>query len=357
VAPSRLLDTRLSGPRFGAAESRSLQVTGVGGVPAAGVSAVVLNVTVTDTTGNGYLTVSPSGAARPVVSNLNWFAGATIPNAVTVKVGPDGKVDLFQSGPGTAQVIVDVAGYFVDGDVTEAGGFSAVAPSRILDTRISGGKLAAGEARALQVAGAGDVPSSNVSAVVLNVTVTNTTGIGYLTVFPSGTDRPLASNLNWSPGGEVANMVTVALGSDGKVSLFNSAGVTDVVVDVAGYYLGGTATQPGMFVALSPIRVLDTRSSDPLPGGEELELGGFDPEVGALVVNATVTDTRMAGYLSLFPGDSPLPGTSNVNWTTRNATSANMATVQVGAGGSIVLHNGSPDSVSVVLDVAGYYIR
>jgi hypothetical protein len=110
VSPSRLLDTRVTGPKLGANTTRTLQVTGVGGVPTTGVSAVVLNVTVTETTAGGYLTVSPTGSTRPVVSNLNWPGGATIPNAVTVKVGTGGKVSLYQSGPGTAQVIVEVAG-------------------------------------------------------------------------------------------------------------------------------------------------------------------------------------------------------------------------------------------------------
>jgi len=74
---------------------------------------VVLNVTVTQTTSYGYLTVSPTGTTRPLVSNLNWSTGTTIPNAVTVKVGTGGSIDLYQSGPGSAHVIVDVAGYYL----------------------------------------------------------------------------------------------------------------------------------------------------------------------------------------------------------------------------------------------------
>src|SRR5664280_1405647 len=204
VSPARILDTRTTGGKLGAGQSRSVQVTGVGGVPALGVSAVVLNVTVTETTSGGYLTVSPTGTTRPVVSNLNWWAGATIPNAVTVKVGADGKVDLYQSGPGTAQVIVDV-----DGTVTDPGGFSSLTPARILDTRTAGGALAAAGSRDLQVTGTGGVPASIVSAVVLNVTVTETTTGGYLSVFPAGTTKPTVSNLNWSAGATIPNQVVV----------------------------------------------------------------------------------------------------------------------------------------------------
>ena len=223
VPPSRLLDTRTTGSPIGSTQSRSLKVTGVGGVPATGVSAVVLNVTVTETTSTGFLTVSPTGTTRPTVSNLNWPMGATIPNAVIVKVGTNGQVDLFQSGPGSAQVIVDVAGYYVDGTVVAPGGFTSLAPSRILDTRNVGGKqLVSGETRDLAILNNGGVPASNVSAVVLNVTVTDTTGTGYLTVFPSAAGRPTASNLNWTPGLTIPNLVTVKVGTNGSVSLFQS---------------------------------------------------------------------------------------------------------------------------------------
>src|SRR5665647_827609 len=140
VSPARILDTRAAGGKLAAGESRAIPVAGVGGVPSSGVSAVVLNVTVTETTAGGYLTVSPSGSPRPTVSNVNWSSGGvTIPNAVVVKLGTGGKVDVFQSGPGTAQVIVDVAGYYLGGSVTDAGGFTALSPQRILDTRATGG--------------------------------------------------------------------------------------------------------------------------------------------------------------------------------------------------------------------------
>jgi hypothetical protein len=327
------------------------------------VSAVVLNVTVTQTTSSGYLTVSPSGAARPVVSNLNWSAGATIPNAVTVKVGSGGKIDLFQSGPGSAQVIVDVAGYYIGGTVTVAGGFTSVVPARILDSRTTGGSFGAGENRDLSVLGVGTVPAGNVSAVVLNVTVTDTTGNGYLTVYPSGTGRPTASNLNWTPGVTIPNLVTVKVGGNGKVALFQSGpGTAQVVVDVAGYYLGGTPSLPGTFVALSPARVLDTRASSPVPASGDLSLailgkGGIPASgVSAVVINTTVTDTRGAGYLTVYPGTSPLPTASNLNWSGPGVTIPNLVTVQVGINGTIKFRNGSGGTTQVVADTAGYFI-
>jgi hypothetical protein len=363
LPPSRLLDTRVTGPTLGSAKTRSLKVTGVGGVPSANVAAVVLNVTVTETTSNGYLTVSPTGTTRPVVSNLNWSTGATIPNAVTVKVGSGGSIDLYQSGPGTAQVIVDVAGYYIDGTVTQPGGFNSITPARILDTRNTGGKIASATSRELQVTGIGGVPGTNVSAVVLNVTVTETTSNGYLTVFPSGTTRPTASNLNWSTGLTIPNLVVVKVGTTGSVSLYQSGpGTAQVIADVAGYYLGGTATQPGMFVALSPARVLDTRSATAVPAVGVLTLailgkGGLPATgVSAVVINTTVTDTRAPSFLTVYPATNLLPTASNLNWSAAGSTIPNLVTVQVGSNGSIKFYNGSGGTTQVVVDTAGYYL-
>lgn len=87
----------------------ALQVAGKAGVPA-GVTAVVLNVTVTQTAGSGFLTTYADGTAMPGVSSLNWTTGATVPNQIVAPVGADGKVDLHVSG--ATAVIGDVFGYF-----------------------------------------------------------------------------------------------------------------------------------------------------------------------------------------------------------------------------------------------------
>src|SRR5207245_3089153 len=71
MTPTRILDTR-SGSSLGPGQSIDVLITGQGGVPSMGVTAVVMNVTVTRTSASSYLTVYPAGAARPVASNLHW---------------------------------------------------------------------------------------------------------------------------------------------------------------------------------------------------------------------------------------------------------------------------------------------
>ena len=238
LVPSRLLDTRIPGapaPRLGPATTASLQVTGRGGVPEAGVTAVALNVTVAGSTAESFLTAWPAGQARPLASNLNYMANQTVPNMVIVKVGEGGMVNLFNYA-GSTDVVVDVAGWYG----TEGARYRALAPTRILDTRIALGspaaKVAEGSTLAMQVTGRGGVPAAGVSAVALNVTVTGPTALSFLTAWPHGDARPLASNLNYTANQTVPNMVIVKVGAGGMVDLFNYLGATEVIADVAGWY-------------------------------------------------------------------------------------------------------------------------
>jgi len=159
--------------------------------------------------------------------------------------GAGGMVNLFNSA-GSTHLIADVAGWYSDGGGLGAG-YVPVAPGRIVDTRIGLGgpasPVGASASRSLQVTGLGGVPSGGVSAVVLNVTAVDPTAGGWLTVWPTGTARPVASNLNFAPAQTVPNLVVVKVGAGGMVDVFNVAGTTHLVIDVAGWY---TAVAPDM---------------------------------------------------------------------------------------------------------------
>ncbi|MEV4190375.1 hypothetical protein [Streptomyces toxytricini] len=237
AGPERLLDSRAGVGRPGtlpvpARSEVTLRVAGRGGVPQSGVKAVVLNVTVTDAVEAGHLTVWPSGVERPNSSNLNWTAGQTVPNHVVVPVGADGTVKLFNASWGTAHLIADVFGHY---SADQAGAlFHTAGPTRVLDTRGTGAVPARGS---IGLDLSGSPALGRAKAVVLNVTVTEPQSDGHLTVWPAGTARPDSSNLNWTAGRTVANLVTVPVGSTGKVDLANLGwGSAHVVVDVFGYF-------------------------------------------------------------------------------------------------------------------------
>jgi len=240
-------------------------VTGVGGLPAS-ASAVVLNVTAVSPSAGGFLTVYPSGVARPLASSLNFLASRIVPNAVVAELGANGAIEVYNGSPGCTDVVVDVVGYFTAG-TPGAGALDGVTPLRVRDTREVGGCLASGETRTVQVAGFGTIPGSAL-AVALNVTAVDPTGPGFLTVFPAGVSRPLASSLNFSSGQVVANSVQARVGSAGAVSVFNgSSGCTHVVIDVVGHFSAGTPT---------PTLSSMSTASGSTNGDTQVELSGTD---------------------------------------------------------------------------------
>jgi hypothetical protein len=189
------------------------------------------------------LTVFPSGSV-PVAANLNFVAGQVIGNRVITPVDANGRATIY-NGAGTVNVIVDVGGWFTS-STSSAGGnaFTAVTPSRILDTRNGTGGFSAPIGPrgtiAVTVAGVGGVPSMGApnapTAVVINVTTTGGTAGSYLTVWPTGVSMPTAADLNFPPYSNQPNLVVVKVGPDGKVNIFNGFGSVHVVADVAGWY-------------------------------------------------------------------------------------------------------------------------
>ncbi|MEU2449954.1 hypothetical protein ABZ605_07835 [Streptomyces sp. NPDC012765] len=364
LAPARLLDTREGLGRPGTAPVAaggevSLQVAGRAGVPTSGVTAVVLNVTVTDPKSDGFLTAWPSGTARPDSSNLNWTTGRTVPNQVVVPVGEDGRVNLRNGGWGTAHLIADVFGYY--SAAASGSTFTAAGPARVLDSREAVGRpgtapVPARSEVSLQVAGRGGVPQSGARAVVLNVTVTDAKDSGFLTAWPSGSERPNSSSLNWTAGQTVPNHVVVPVGADGTVKLFNGSwGTVHLVADVFGFYSDDPAG--ATFHAAGPQRVLDTRTTGAVPasGSTVLDLSG-SRELGrakAVVLNVTVTEAKSDGVLTVWPSGTARPGSSNLNWKT-GQTVANLVTVPVGADGKVQIANLGWGSTHVVVDLFGY---
>ncbi|MEY2960086.1 MAG: hypothetical protein RLZZ01_2654, partial [Actinomycetota bacterium] len=230
TTPTRLLDTRegAAAPVAGGS-SVAVRVAGVAGVPA-DATAVAVNLTATEATATTFLTAWPTGAARPWASNLNLQRGDTRANLVVLKVGADGFVNVFNDA-GTSHVVLDLFGYFRDTST-----FTGRVPERLLDTRerTCGFRLGPGETRTLTISDA-----SAVGGAALNVTAVSPTASTYITVWPTGARRPLASSLNTDPSVFAApNMVLTGLGSAGQVNIYNNAGYVDMVVDVTGTFAG-----------------------------------------------------------------------------------------------------------------------
>ncbi|WP_162688458.1 MULTISPECIES: PKD domain-containing protein [unclassified Streptomyces] len=377
VAPARLLDTRAgiggAKAKVGGRGSVSLKIGGTGAIPA-GVTAVVLNVTVTNTTEAGHIAVQPGrDYVDPETSNLNYTAGQSVPNLVIVQV-KDGWVHLVNGGWAPVDLIADVTGYFT---ASSASGYTTLSPVRAVDTRSGLGApkgQVAGQANlGVTVADRNGVPKG-ATAVALNLTVTNPKEAGHLTVYPGGQQAPSTSSVNFAAGQTVANSVIVPVGPDGKIVVRNGSWQpADVVIDVVGYY------SPDSQAALWPIgpyRLIDTREdtwyrkAGPVAAREYLPLplmGDSASPVDGWALNVTVTNTRDVGFLSVSPDPNTWPdyqkGTqvtparpvsSSLNWTA-GQTVPNLVQTSGGKGDVIDFWNQGWQSVDVVVDSLGIY--
>lgn len=382
VQPYRILDTRLTlgghPGQLGPGETSTLQVTGTsgpgGGVPG-GAAAVAVNVTVTNPTAYSFLTIYPGGVGtRPLASNLNFGPGQTIANLVVVALPPDGSIKIYNS-QGSDDVIVDVQGWSAGGAVSSPAGLfnSLAAPTRLLDTRSSlgghPGPLAENAALDLQVAGVAPLPGSGIGAVVLNVTAVNGSQSSYLSVYPTGAAAGAqVSNLNFPPGKNLPNRVIVKLGNGGAVSIYNSRGSVDVVVDASAWITDATAGGTGaLLYPRAPVRIVDTRPDQAIgpfatPFGQgvrrDLPVAGHGGLPGggmvAVIANTTVTNPTSGSFLTLYPSQTAVrPTASDLNFGPGD-TVPNLVVVKLGPDGAVTAYN-DLGTVDVILDVLAWF--
>lgn len=318
---------------------QSVTVAGSGFIPSMTVAMGTTSVTPSNVTSTGFTFTTPAQSAGYEQLTVTTAGGSNPLNA------------------GAGYIYTGLAKYV------------ALTPFRILDTRGStcvqcaGGRVTTGQTRSVQITGvvglrvgADPVPAT-ATAVVVNVTAVSSATGGLLTIYPAGTGRPQASNLNFGPGAVTPNLVTVALGQSSatdanrEVYIYNPIGAVDVVMDVEGYFVPDTQSDPtGQFHSIAPLRVCDTRAKQPVnvcngTGASDHRLGpgavlkvnvsgipagvhgspASIPSGGtaqAAVLNLTAIEPTALTYLSVFP--------TQANGTC--AASASTSTINLGAG-------------------------
>jgi hypothetical protein len=365
VTPARILDTRsgVGAPKAKVAAHGTVTVaiTGHGGVPGSGVTAVALDVTAIGPTASGGIVGYPAGGARPADPDVSFTAGASQTRLIVVPLR-SGKISLYNTSAGTVDLTADVAGYYT---TTSTGStLTTTGPTRILDTRSGTGapkaRVAAHGTVALTVAGKGGVPATGATSVLLDVAALSPTAAGSLTVFPAGKARPAASEVSFAASVTGDDLVAVPIGSHGQVDLYNwSAGTVDLTADVVGYYGTGGAS----FVPFGPTRILDTRSG--LGGSGQTVAShsvavldgvanGIYPDalaISSVVLEVTVTGAQRAGTLTVYPDGTWLPSRSTFSFPAGQSVTE---LVVLPDNGNVDFWNNSGGTIQVVADLVGY---
>jgi hypothetical protein len=390
LAPARIFDSRNGindsaplgvKPTSAQGATFDVDILGQRGIPSdpADVLAVVANVTVVGASLDGFLSIYPTGARCRDCSLVNFAPGEAVPNLAVLGAGADGAWTVSMvtpAGAGSAHVLIDVFGWISTSqydDVADSGArFTAIAPTRVLDTRstpvpaswTSGQPIGGFGQLTLPIRGARRVVpnSDNITGVMINLTAVNVApgnAPTFLSATPNATPpgaEPATSVTNVAPGQIKANTAIVPVGDDGNIRIFNRSGATHVIVDVLGYLEGGASetSRSGRVIPLdSPFRVFDTRqqafASTPLgfaskeawsfkAFAESVRLDG-EPvgEQSALLGNLTGTGLEplvpgqpVDTFMTLYPGNGSPPNSSNINVTPGRAV-PNMSLLTYGA--------------------------
>jgi len=365
ISPCRAFDTRLT-TRMSAGETRSFPLASTQCVIPPDVSAYSLNITAIPSGPLSYLTLWPTGQARPSVSTLNSFDGRIKANAAIVPAGINGALNVFVTD--ASDVVLDISGYFVSPDVLidnffRPVSFYPVTPCRIADTRLST-QIEARHTRTFSMASANcGIPNSSAVAYSLNLTAVPAAPLGYLTAWPNLGSQPFTSTLNAPTGAVTANAAIVTKGADSAISVYASDS-THLAVDINGYF--APPGNPGAlsFHPVAPCRISDTRLPSGIFGGPIMAAGqkrtypvpqstcSIPATARAYSLNVTVVPQGSLAYLTLWPSDRPLPLVSTLN-AFDGAVVSNAAIVPAAANGSINVF--VTDTTHVILDINGYF--
>jgi hypothetical protein len=288
-------------------------------------------------------------------------------NQAIGRVGAGGTINL-AGHAGAVHVIVDVQGWFSDGEAPGGSRFNPIAPARVADTRSGAGlplgRIPGGTTRNLDVTGVGGVPATGVSAVVVNLTAVGATTGTHLTAWASGGQRPTSSNVNVAVGQVAANQAIVPVGANGMISIANAAGATHVVVDVQGWF-----GEDGLLLqTTTPTRIADSRPGGINIGPERFGSGATfavgplqvpgaagPTTTAAAVLNITAVGALAPGHLTAWAYGQPKPATSNVNFATGQVV-ANQAFVPVGGIHKWVNVSSATGATYVIVDVLGWFV-
>ena len=242
LSPCRVADTRYSNypqglgpPSLTGGQERQFPILNATtcNIPTS-AAAYSLNFTVVPHGTLGFLTVWPTGQTRPTVSTLNDVLGRVIANAAIVVAGTSGEVSAYPTD--NTDLVIDINGYFAPAGT---GGLSlyGVTPCRTFDTRhIGSGQPFTGTLNPpVDVVNSQCGIPSSAQGYVFNATVIPVASLGYLTLWPDGTNQPVVSTLNATDGSITNNMALVPAGNQGKIDAYAN-GLTQLILDISSYF-------------------------------------------------------------------------------------------------------------------------
>ncbi len=242
-------------------------------------------------------------------------------------------------------------------------------PCRAVDTRFANGgsgPIYGGTFQSFPISGAGTCGTlTSAAAYSMNVSVVPNGPLGYLTVWPAGQPKPLASTLNSLDGRIKANAAIIPAGDSGEISVY-ATNTTNVIVDVNGYFapISGSTLA---FYPLTPCRVADTRySTYPQGLGAPFLTGGVERQfpipnatacnipsnAAAYSLNFSVVPHGSLFYMTVWPTGQTRPVVSTLN-DIAGQIIGNAAIVVAGTNGNVSVY--PTNDTDLIIDINGYF--
>ena len=328
----------------------------------AGATSALVNITLTGASESGYVTAESCDGditGKRKWSNVNIEVGATTSNLATVPLDALGRFCVYNSS--SMHIIVDVQGFFLPSRLAGKTGnkYTPLTPTRVLDTRTSGGALTALKKYGVAV---DQVPVGSI-AVLSNITVTGTQDAGYLTADSCQNlkaKEQTRSNVNFGNDDTVANLGVIPLGLVGAKPGFCTVSNVKLnqIVDTQGVFAPSPIGQWG-YSAITPTRLIDTRNcvkncADVFKAGAVIKLHA-PTGASAVQINLTLTGARAVGYATADKCSRIVVSSqaqSSVNIKVGHIA-ANLAVVPVDADGTFCIFTSS--ATRVIVDVQGTF--
>ncbi len=219
--------------------------------------------------------------------------------------------------------------------------YTPLPPERILDTRLTSGRLSGQAVHTLDLSG--KVPA-DATAVSVNIAADDPATAGFLTAWPCDVPRPTTSSLNVTARAARGAHALVALDGDRRLCIFGST-ATELIVDLQGIFSPSSVDR---FDPTTPQRLADTRQSGRAP---VVRVPAPD-DATAVSLNITATGAARPGYLTAFPCDGALPTVASVNFRA-GETVGGAAFVPVGETGEVCVFSNTP--TDVIVDLTGSF--
>ena len=349
--PSNIYDTRKAA-KLKAGGRASFAAVGVGGVPATGVSAVMVRVIAAAPTAATWITVYAANTTQPSVSTVYAMATEQQSNVAIVRPGANGQLTVFNAH-GESHVIVEVQGYFKTSTGSANGGLVPITQKRVVDTRTTGGIIPAGGSRTIDLA-PGGIPVG-ASAAYLSLTVPpNSTQPGYFSAAPTGVAMSANGVLNYENGIASSSGTVVPLTTDTKVT-FKNWGTTSahLIVDTMAYFSKTSTVGAGLRPAMGRLY----GGYVPANGTLDLPVGGTFglPTRGVAGAMLSVQGGgAAAGVLRVWSNGEPEPPTSHAQHQA-GAHHRSSVIVKPGTDGIVRIKNQSTSQSLVYVDIEGWF--